>query len=62
MPTDQELKQQLALALDATLEPMHELERRGYTVGIWPHRLSSCGCADQTVFSLKVYKQTTEEL
>ncbi len=68
MPTDQELKQQLALALDATLEPMHELERRGYTVGIFPTTLRTVdgeqpdGTLKTTIFNLKVFEQITEEL
>ena len=37
--TAQELKKRLELALDSALEPMHELERRGYTVEIDTHTL-----------------------
>ncbi|MCB6541145.1 hypothetical protein LI168_03210 [Desulfovibrio desulfuricans] len=66
--TAQELKKRLELALDSALEPMHELERRGYTVEIDTHTLGSLGGTQPggmlktTIFTLKVFKQTTEEL
>lgn len=66
--TAQELKKRLELALDSALEPMHELERRGYTVEICTTTLQSLdgdqsgGILNTTIFNLRVFKQTTEEI
>ena len=66
--TAQELKKRLELTLDSALEPMHELERRGYTVEIYTTTLQSLdgdqpgGILNTTIFNLKVFKQTTEEI
>lgn len=66
--TDIELKKEVASALDSVLAPMHELERRGYTVEIYTTTLQSLdgdqpgGILNTTIFNLKVFKQTTEEI
>lgn len=66
--TDSELKDLLASALDSALAPMHELERRGYTVEINPTTLTELdsgqedGVRSTTIFNPRVYKTTTTTL
>lgn len=66
--TDIELKKEVTSALDSVLAPMHELERRGYTVDICTTTLQELngdqpGCIlNTTIFNLRVFKQTTEDL
>lgn len=66
--TDSELKDLLASALDSALAPMHELERRGYTVELDPMTLTELdpeqegGVRRTTIFNPRVYKTTTTTL